>query len=74
MSHTDILSQLEAVPFRPFRIHVSDGKSFEITHPDQVIVTPYKLIVGVGETRGHYAQHIEHCSLAHVTRLEETPA
>ncbi len=27
-------------PFRPFTIHMSDGSSYTVTHPDQVILTP----------------------------------
>ena len=34
-----------AVPFRPFQIHLSDGRVFEILSPDMVWVTPNNVAV-----------------------------
>ena len=31
---------LHQVPFRPFTIHMADGRSIEVRHPDFVAVTP----------------------------------
>ena len=53
---------LEAVPFAPFRIHMTDGKHFDITHPDLAMLTRIKLIVGVGPTAGKLFDHVEHCA------------
>ena len=72
MHHKELLNLLNAEPFQPFRIHVSDGSSIQIDHPDQAIVTAYKVLIGVGGS-GHFAERVEHCSLIHITRLEETP-
>ncbi len=41
----DILNYLRAVPFRPFRINMASGKSFEIRHPEMVRVCRWLLIV-----------------------------
>jgi hypothetical protein len=71
MKPTEILELLNLVPFRPFRIHISDGKTYTIDHPEQVMVTPYKLVIGLGRLQGRMVSHTEHCSLIHVTRLEE---
>jgi hypothetical protein len=50
---------------------MSDGKAFDLTHPDMVIVTPTKAVIGVAPTPEGIADHVEHCSLLHITRLEE---
>ncbi|MBX9580927.1 MAG: hypothetical protein K2X87_11515 [Gemmataceae bacterium] len=39
MRHTDILALTRVVPFRPFRLLVTTGETFDITHPDMIIPT-----------------------------------
>ena len=75
MKPEDIRELLEAMPFKPIRIHMSDGKAFDITHPDMVIVSRSKVILGVpSEPQSHIADRAEHCSLLHVVRIEELQA
>lgn len=57
-------------PFVPFRIYVSDGRVYEIRHPDQAMPLLSRVVVGVGEKNG-VLEHTEHISLAHVVRLEQ---
>lgn len=38
MRANDLRNLLRAQPFRPLRIHLSDGTVFEVRHPDMVIV------------------------------------
>jgi hypothetical protein len=35
----DLLRRLEDRPFRPFRIHLADGNSVDVQHPEMVIVS-----------------------------------
>jgi hypothetical protein len=37
MGQTDFAEWLQRRPFRPFRIHVTDGSTYDIRHPDQVV-------------------------------------
>ncbi len=37
MSPTDLLEWLNANPFEPFRIHLSDGRSFNVARPLDVL-------------------------------------
>jgi len=39
MTPYEIKSQLRTQPFQRIRIHISDGESCEVTHPDMVLVT-----------------------------------
>ncbi|MBW3599336.1 MAG: hypothetical protein KY475_18965 [Planctomycetes bacterium] len=60
-------------PFEAFRVYTTDGKSYEIHHPDQVIVLRSRFVIGVGGSNG-VAEHLEHIALAHVVRVEEIPS
>ncbi len=57
-------------PFAPFRIHVTDGRTYDILHPDQVMPLRSRVVIGVGGERD-IPDHTEHISLVHVIRLEE---
>jgi hypothetical protein len=39
MTPYEIKSQLRTQPFQGIRIYISDGESYEVTHPDMVLVT-----------------------------------
>ena len=41
----DVLNYLRAVPFRPIRISMANGKSFDIRHPEMVRVGRNVLIL-----------------------------
>jgi hypothetical protein len=62
MRQTAILELLRQAPFHPFTM---------LEHPDQVMVSPLKIIFGVGRTAGHEVSRFEHLPLLHVTGLEE---
>jgi len=72
MRPEDLLELLRAVPFEPFRLHLSDGAAFEIRHPDMAIVQRSKVIVAVPGRRGPDgpAERTANCALVHVTRTE----
>jgi predicted RNA binding protein YcfA (HicA-like mRNA interferase family) len=76
MRAEEIEEHLQAQPFKSFRLHLTDGKSFDVPHPEFVLLTPHKLIIGMYERRGSHRifEHIEHVSLLHVVRVEELQA
>ncbi|HRX87543.1 MAG TPA: hypothetical protein P5572_21160 [Phycisphaerae bacterium] len=39
---------LRTQPFEPLRVHLSDGRSVLIRHPDQVVVSERYLYIGLG--------------------------
>ncbi len=67
-----ILELLRSVPFEPFRLHLSDGTSFEVRHPDMAIVQRSKVIVAVPGPEGPDApaEKTVNCALMHITRTE----
>ena len=42
---------LRTQPFEPLRVHLSDGRSIVIRHPDQVVVSERYLYIGLGGRR-----------------------
>ena len=73
MRPEDILAFLRARPFEPFRIHMSDGSTFDIGHPELALVERSKVIVGVPGPRGPEGplERTVFCALLHITRAEK---
>ena len=40
MNAQKLRAAVQAVPFRPFTLHMADGRSFEIRHPDFLLIGP----------------------------------
>jgi hypothetical protein len=73
MGTHDLDDLLHARPFRPFRIHVSDGTTFDIHHPDLVVPGITSVFVGIPPSQQptpRYYEHFEIVFLGHITRLE----
>lgn len=71
MSPIDVSQALGKRPFEPFRIQVSDGTTYDIRHPELVMVGQGAVIIGVpaaGQARPIY-ERVETISLAHVVKL-----
>ena len=45
VTSSGILAYVKAEPFRPFRLHMASGKTFEIRHPEMIKVGKTSLIV-----------------------------
>ncbi|MBI3415117.1 MAG: hypothetical protein HY043_07325 [Verrucomicrobia bacterium] len=75
MNPSDIREVLDSKPFRPFRLHVSDGSSFEVLHPEFVWVLRTRVDIAVPTPdQPGVVERVHHCSLLHVTRIEELHA
>jgi len=80
----DILkSALTASPFRPFRLHVADGTSYEINHPELLMVSRNSVVIGIAERATQSSNGDEPypeidrfatVDLRHVTQAEELPS
>jgi hypothetical protein len=40
MTNEQFISALRQTPFRPFTIHMADGRAFHVSHPDFVARSP----------------------------------
>ena len=61
---------LKKQPFKPFRIVMSSGKSYEIRHPEMAWLTRTDILVGIGELDEEVPSEYHTCSLLHVTSIE----
>jgi hypothetical protein len=60
-------------PFKPFRLVMSSGQSYEVRHPEMAWLTRTDLLVGVGEEEAVPAE-FRICSLLHVATVEPISA
>jgi hypothetical protein len=65
---------LTAKPFRPFRLVMSSGESYEVKHPEMAMLTRTDILVGLDETRQGVPARFKICSLLHVTAIEPSDA
>lgn len=60
-------------PFVPFRMHVSDGSSYEISHPSEIVVFPLHVLIALDpDDSGLYRTSVR-VAPNHITRVEFLP-
>lgn len=70
MRAEDIVNLLRSQPFAPFRIHMTDGRKYDIDHPELVIVLRTFLEIAIPSRKPWIMDHIERCALLHIVRIE----
>ena len=70
MRPENLLELLRRRPFEPFRIFATDGRTFDVKHPDQMIVLRSRAVLASGGD-AHVPDHLKHLALVHVIRIEE---
>jgi len=72
MRAEELVQLLRRRPFIPLRLHMTDGQTYEIRHPDNVIVLRSRVDIGVMPDPGTgVVERVEYCSLLHIVRVEE---
>ena len=75
LTTTDLKDRLKQQPFTPFRIVTSSGESYEVQHPDLLLVGIHDLTVGQASAQDPTAyDRVNRVALVHVTALEDLPA
>ena len=69
-----IKEMMDARPFRPFRIHLSDGKSYEIQNHDSALVSRHSVEIGLHPDPDGIAERFVRCAIMHITQVEELQA
>ncbi len=59
-----------ARPFRPFRVHMSDGRSFEVTHPEVFFVTRHYLMLAY-PTGVEVPEDVKQLAMMHITSVDD---
>lgn len=75
MNAQDIARYLQARPFRPFRVSLTDGRSYLISHPEMMMLERTSAEIGIPsrELSHPIFDHIVTVSLLHVMEIERLP-
>jgi hypothetical protein len=63
-------SLLAPRPFRPFRLVMSSGQTYEVRHPEMAMLTQSDMLVGTDLSDDGVPAEFKICSLLHVTAIE----
>ena len=74
MTAKDLAKRARKRPFSPFRIIVSEGGSYDINHPEQIVVARDSVVIGVPGESDDFYETTDLVDLIHVVRLEPIPA
>ncbi len=72
MTMNDLRAALRMVPFRPFRVFVTDGGTYDVRRPDLCMIGPRIAVIGIppaGQSEAILERYAV-VDLIHVTRLE----
>jgi hypothetical protein len=61
----------DAKPFKPFRICMSDGTTYDIPNHDSAFVTRHYVEVAKDPGADGIAENLHRCAILHITRIEE---
>jgi hypothetical protein len=72
MRAEEFIQLLRRAPFVPLRIHLSNGKTFDIRHPELVWVLRSRLDIATpGDESLGIVDRVEYCSLMHIVHIED---
>jgi hypothetical protein len=71
----DIRSLTRKLPFQPFRVFLTNGQTFDIFHPDMILVTPGTAHISVPSNDGpqRVKDEVVIVSLYHIQKIEALP-
>ena len=72
MAPEELLTLIRERPFQPFRIALTDGRTFEVRHPELVMPSRRSAVIGLpaqGETEPFYDRRIT-VDLLHIVSVE----
>ena len=58
-------------PFQPIRLHMSNGETVDIAHPDAAVVARTLVVVGLGVNAKGIADRTTWFNLLHIVKLEQ---
>ncbi|HXT11437.1 MAG TPA: hypothetical protein VN873_07720 [Candidatus Angelobacter sp.] len=67
----DIREMMKTKPFRPFKIYLSDGSSYEITNHDMAMISKNYIEVGVHPDPDGIVDRIVSCAILHISRIDK---
>jgi hypothetical protein len=75
MTQEDLQDAARRQPFEPFRVHLTTGATFDVRHPDLIMVGRRAAIIGIANEPGGSAfDRTIKVDLLHIVGIEELPA
>ena len=65
----ELKTALRQAPFEPLRIHLNNGESYDVRHPEFAFLTRHSIYVGV-PTEDEIPERTIKCDLLHVVAIE----
>ncbi len=65
--------RMNEIPFRPFRVNLSDGRSFTVPNHDVALVKRNSIMIGLDLDSRSFAQKYLECAILHITSIEDIP-
>jgi hypothetical protein len=62
---------MEAQPFKPFRVCITDDKTYDITNHDMMFVNRNATFIGVNLDANDLAEYMVQCAFIHITRVQD---
>ena len=70
MLPTDILGYIRATPFRPFRLVLNSGKTYDVRHPEFILITLREVVIGTQKHGEQFPGGLVYIDPIHITRIE----
>ena len=70
MRPNEIRAHLKREPFRAIRIYISDGASYDVRHPELMMVTRTEIVIGLDTGDDEIPERSVYCDPVHITRIE----
>jgi len=71
MRAEELRDLLRRKPFVPIRLHLTDGTTYEVRHPEMAMLTRSTVEIGLEHEEGSgIAEQVVCCSLGHIVRIE----
>jgi len=65
--------RMNETPFRPFRLTLSDGRSFTVPNHDVALVKRNSILIGIDLDSRSFAEKYVECAILHITSIEDVP-
>jgi len=65
----ELLEAVRRRPFVPFRLYVSEGATYDIRHPENLLVGLASVTIAVRDDPASYYHHVEIVAARHIIRL-----
>jgi hypothetical protein len=66
--------RMDETPFRPFRIRMSNGETYDIKNHDSAFVLSNAIEIGVEQDTEGFALLTRRCSILHIASIEDIPS